>query len=90
MKPLSTVSGVRISCDTLATKSQRMFSARSRSVMSCDKTKLSPSPYTHLNQQEALPLGVTALHGLRKSPACRYGTKVGCRMRLVTRCCRSR
>ena len=39
-KPASTVSGVRISCDTLATKSRRIASARSRSVMSCDSTQL--------------------------------------------------
>ena len=44
MKPASTVSGVRISCDTLATKSRRIASVRSRSVMSCDSTSFMPSP----------------------------------------------
>ena len=44
MKPASTVSGVRISCETLATKSRRMMSARSRSVMSSDITSRMRSP----------------------------------------------
>ena len=44
-KPASTVSGVRISCETLATKSRRIASARSRSVMSLDSTSFMPSPY---------------------------------------------
>ena len=43
-KPASTVSGVRISCDTLATKSRRIASVRSRSVMSCVSTRRMPSP----------------------------------------------
>ena len=43
-KPASTVSGVRISCETFATKSRRMASARSRSVMSCDRISFMPSP----------------------------------------------
>ena len=44
MKPASTVSGVRISCETLATKSRRIASERSRSVMSFDSTSFMPSP----------------------------------------------
>ena len=43
-KPESTVSGVRISCDTLATKSRRIASERSRSVRSCESTSLAPAP----------------------------------------------
>ena len=43
-KPASTVSGVRISCDTLATKSRRMASVRSRSVTSCETISFRPSP----------------------------------------------
>ena len=46
MKPDSTVSGVRISCDTLATKSRRIASLRTRSVMSSDSTRRMPSPYS--------------------------------------------
>ena len=43
-KPASTVSGVRISCETLATKSRRMASACSRVVTSRDINNLRPSP----------------------------------------------
>gem|GEM_PF-2609752 len=43
-KPDSTVRGVRISCETLATKSRRIASARSRSVMSCESTSLESVP----------------------------------------------
>src|SRR5207244_221559 len=37
-KPTSTVSGVRISCEPLATKSRRIASERSCAVRSCDST----------------------------------------------------
>ena len=43
-KPLSTVSGVRSSCDTLATKSRRVVSSRSQRVTSRDSSSLSLSP----------------------------------------------
>jgi hypothetical protein len=46
MKPASTVSGVRISWETLATKSRRIASERTRSVMSSDSTSRMPSPYS--------------------------------------------
>ena len=44
MKPASTVSGVRISCDTLATKSRRMASACASAVTSRDSISRCPSP----------------------------------------------
>jgi hypothetical protein len=42
--PASTVNGVRISCETLATKSRRMASIRSCSLRSCDRTSFDPAP----------------------------------------------
>ena len=43
-KPASTVSGVLISCETLATKSRRIASVRSRSVWSCESTSFDSPP----------------------------------------------
>ena len=72
-KPDSTVSGVRISCETLATKSRRIASARSRSVMSCDSTQLqavavAPDQHRQRARGRAADRNVT---GSSNWPACR-------------------
>ncbi|EGJ10598.1 hypothetical protein RBXJA2T_09737 [Rubrivivax benzoatilyticus JA2 = ATCC BAA-35] len=90
-KPASTVSGVRISCETLATKSRRIASARSRSVTSSDSTRRRPSPYSRtMTEKLRRPSGSTRDSVSEKSPACRNCTKAGWRTRLVTRWRRSR
>ena len=90
-KPLSTVSGVRISCETLATKSRRIASLRSRSVTSCDSSSFWPSPYGRTSSEMvSRDPGLAKLTGSSNAPPCRWPTKAGARTRFVMRCRRSR
>ena len=91
-KPASTVNGVRISCDTLATKLRRISSVRSRSVMSCGEQQLQAFAIgLHQHRQAVAIARPGEAHRLSQlAGAARCSTKAGARTRLVIGWARSR